>query len=185
MSPLLFGFISLLCSVSCRSDDGSQMSILNDLYDSTSGNSWTYNMDSSATKWNFTTDSSGAYLYDSCTDKFAGVQCAKQSIRDLDVSDFGLIGTVPSSLGNLVSVKELSLGTNMITGTIPTSLGLLTAVDRLDLSSNTFSGSLPYELCQMNANSIDISENPYIECYDQCFGTTDITVDCDDEVYYC
>jgi hypothetical protein len=180
--------LSAACMLSMTNgakDNSSPMSILNDLYDATAGSSWTYNNDDSAMKWNFTTDGSGAYVYDPCSDKFAGVSCKNDVIKSLDVTNFGLSGYLYPSLGNLDSVQELSLGTNHITGTIPTTLSLLTAVHNLDLSNNMFSGSLPHELCQINAKSIDISENPDITCYDQCFGTTDITVNCDDEVYYC
>lgn len=175
--------LSLWSVVNCY--NSSAMSILNDLYESTLGSSWTYQDNDSAIKWNFTIDESGTYIYNMCLDMFAGVECENEVIKLLDVTNFGLTGQLSSSLGHLTSVDGISLSMNHITGTIPTSLGQLSVVKWLDFSNNTFSGSLPNELCQLNVNTIDISENPYITCYDQCFDTTGIYINCDDEIYYC
>lgn len=50
--------------------------------------------------------------------------CAPRSGLDLDFGD-QLVGTIPSSIGDLVSLTTLELGHNQLTGTVPASISTL------------------------------------------------------------
>src|SRR6266542_3903980 len=54
-----------------------------------------------------------------------------------------LNGSIPSSFGNLVNLKELDISDNQLTGSIPTSIGNLVKLEFLDLYFNQLSGSIP------------------------------------------
>ncbi|KAM7270933.1 hypothetical protein ACFE04_030147 [Oxalis oulophora] len=58
-------------------------------------------------------------------------------------------GPLPTFLGNLTSLKTLSVGINALSGTIPKELGNLKQLTLLGLGSNNFSGPLPSELGQL------------------------------------
>lgn len=67
----------------------------------------------------------------------------------LELSDNGLTGTIPASMGGLVMLSTLDLSHNEITGTIPGELGALTKLHTLSLGSNKFTGVLLGELGQL------------------------------------
>uniref|UniRef100_A0A0A9DL37 Uncharacterized protein n=1 Tax=Arundo donax TaxID=35708 RepID=A0A0A9DL37_ARUDO len=54
-----------------------------------------------------------------------------------------LIGTIPSSFGNLLNLVYLSSRFNNLQGVISTSLYNLSSLQKLDLQNNKFGGSLP------------------------------------------
>ena len=58
----------------------------------------------------------------------------------------GLSGPIPSELGNLSNLTDLSLWLNDLTGPIPPELGNLTLLQHLDLAINDLSGPIPPEL---------------------------------------
>jgi len=60
------------------------------------------------------------------------------------MSDNGLNGSIPSSLGNISSLQVLDLSNNNLQGQIFGWIGNMSSLDFLDLSGNNFSGSLPY-----------------------------------------
>ncbi|KAL9339851.1 hypothetical protein Peur_068866 [Populus x canadensis] len=60
------------------------------------------------------------------------------------MSDNGLNGSIPSSLGNISSLQVLDLSNNNLQGQIFGWIGNMSSLDFLDLSWNNFSGSLPY-----------------------------------------
>jgi Leucine-rich repeat (LRR) protein len=55
----------------------------------------------------------------------------------------GLSGMIPSNIGNLVNVKEISLQHNSFQGSLPQQIGELKSITKLDLSYNDISGVLP------------------------------------------
>ncbi|CAB9513123.1 Fibronectin leucine rich transmembrane protein 2 [Seminavis robusta] len=63
----------------------------------------------------------------------------------LDVND-ELTGSVPSLIGQLTSLKWLSLAPSDIGGTIPTEIGMLSDLQELYLSNPNIFGTLPSEL---------------------------------------
>lgn len=100
-----------------------------------------------------------------------GLVC--RSLTHLDASDNEIYGTIPSSLGDLISLvvldlsgnklqgkipesmshlkylKYLSLADNNLTGTIVNKFGRLVSLEVLDLSSNSLSGVLPQDLVNL------------------------------------
>lgn len=54
--------------------------------------------------------------------------------------------TIPTEIGQLVSLDVLSTFFNMFTGTVPTELGQLAFLRTLVLENNALTGSLPTEL---------------------------------------
>jgi Leucine-rich repeat (LRR) protein len=55
----------------------------------------------------------------------------------------GIIGTIPTSLGNLARLEILELRANFLDGEIPTTFGGLDAIQTLDLQHNQLSGQIP------------------------------------------
>lgn len=92
-----------------------------------------------------------------------GVLVENKDVTEL-VFDFNnLVGPIPASLGNLTSLRKLSLYGNGLTGTVPVQLGNLTHLEYLALAANSLTGTLPSALStmtslkQLYANSNDFS----------------------------
>ncbi|KAF7849297.1 hypothetical protein BT93_L1011 [Corymbia citriodora subsp. variegata] len=64
----------------------------------------------------------------------------------LDLSNNSLVGRVPPSIGALHNLQELYLSRNMLMGEIPSSIGNLTLLNRLHVSFNDFYGEIPESL---------------------------------------
>ena len=60
-----------------------------------------------------------------------------------------LMGSIPSSIGNLVQLTKLDVGLTGLQGTIPSSIGRLSQLQVLDLYYNEFSGGIPMSLGEM------------------------------------
>lgn len=82
------------------------------------------------------------------------------TLTNLNLSSNNLAGSVPASIGNLTNLTNLNLGGNSLTGAIPAELGNLTNLTCLDLGSNNLTGTIPNELGKLgNLESLDISGN--------------------------
>ncbi|XP_050125952.1 probable LRR receptor-like serine/threonine-protein kinase At3g47570 isoform X3 [Malus sylvestris] len=57
-----------------------------------------------------------------------------------------IYGSIPSGIGNLVSLETLGLGKNSFTGSIPSDMGKLSNLGALQISHNTLSGNIPSSL---------------------------------------
>ena len=73
-----------------------------------------------------------------------------------------LRGTVPYELpkGLGDTLKELDLGNNHLEGSLPSSLGKMTALESLDVHGNRLTGSLPAEMNRMFPDvQLNLTEN--------------------------
>ncbi|KAG0630317.1 hypothetical protein M758_1G169600 [Ceratodon purpureus] len=94
-----------------------------------------------------------------------GVQCGilegENRIIGINISDFGLSGSMPFGLGRLTGLVTLVVAGNRFNGSIPADIGKCINLELLDLSFNSFSGPLPGEIftdCQ-NLKSLSASCN--------------------------
>ena len=101
------------------------------LYNSTNGASWTNN-----TNWLQTNTPCSWYA----------VNCVSGYVGELLLGFDQLSGSIPSQLGNLTQLTNLSLHYNQLSGSIPAELGNLTQLTNLSLGGNQLSGSIPPEL---------------------------------------
>ncbi|CAB9529449.1 LRR receptor-like serine threonine-protein kinase [Seminavis robusta] len=67
-------------------------------------------------------------------------------LKELILFRNGLTGTLPTELGLMTNLTDVSVLANAVTGTIPTELGRLTLLTSLHLASNSLEGTLPSEL---------------------------------------
>ncbi|KAI8901958.1 hypothetical protein BC833DRAFT_575724 [Globomyces pollinis-pini] len=90
--------------------------------------------------------SSGAKLRikDCCTSP--ALRCKSGWLTEINLSNQGLRGTIPSSLTRLTNLDKLRLQQNSLTGKIPPQLGQLTTLTLLELASNQLEGSFPRDL---------------------------------------
>ena len=75
---------------------------------------------------------------------WGGASCNSESlVTSIDILSQDLIGTIPTSIGIITSLKNLDFSHNSIGGTLPTSIGSLTALTYLTLDTNRISGTIP------------------------------------------
>ncbi|KAG8371643.1 hypothetical protein BUALT_Bualt13G0109500 [Buddleja alternifolia] len=74
-----------------------------------------------------------------------GVTCNSHHHRvaAVDISDMGLVGTIPPQLGNLSFLVSLDLRHNFFSGTLPEELSLLHRLKNITLGFNNFNGEIP------------------------------------------
>ncbi|KAK8692538.1 hypothetical protein V6N13_075997 [Hibiscus sabdariffa] len=70
-------------------------------------------------------------------------------VEIMTVSMNRLSGSIPGSLGNISTLKYLSLENNMLSGTIPTEFGKLVNLENLTLNANYLTGNLPPSLAKL------------------------------------
>ena len=94
-------------------------------------------------------------------DEWKGVELANGRVVELRMSSEGIVGTIPSELGNLSNLQGLDLWGNRLTGGIPKELGNLANLRWLWLSSgNQLTGGIPEELGSLsNLQSLDLWGN--------------------------
>ena len=67
-------------------------------------------------------------------------------LREVDLQENGLSGSLPPELGDLVDLERLQLTSNQLSGSIPRELGNLVNLTELWLDGNELSGLIPPEL---------------------------------------
>ena len=83
----------------------------------------------------------------------------------------GLSGKLPSYLGNLNALVELSLYDNHLSGSLPDDLGKLTNICYLRLDNNNFTSSIPSSLCNLSHSTrLDMAGNHFL-CRPACLKT--------------
>ena len=115
----------------------SERAVLMDLFAATNGAGW-----KNATQW-------GSVLP---VEYWHGVVVdGSGSVAGLYLNANALSGTLPSSLGDLISLQVLSLTGNKLLGGIPSSVGQLVSLQQLWLDANSLSGSIPTEIVGMTS----------------------------------
>ncbi|GAU16148.1 hypothetical protein TSUD_297780 [Trifolium subterraneum] len=95
---------------------------------------------------------------DPCGESWEGIKCSGSSVTEIDLSDFGLSGSMGYQLSSLTSVTYFDLSNNNLNGQIPYQLP--PNARTIDLSKNEFSGSIPYSIGQMkDLNSLNLAHN--------------------------
>ena len=76
---------------------------------------------------------------------WVGVTCAARHLRVavLNISYFGLAGTIPPELGNLSFLVELRFRNNSFSGTLPVELARLRRLKFVSFGYNNFKGEIP------------------------------------------
>ncbi|MFT6333871.1 MAG: hypothetical protein ACI86M_003004 [Saprospiraceae bacterium] len=122
-----------------------------DLYNNTNGASWTSNVGwiAGAAGTNCTP----------CT--WYGITCDNQeNIIEVDLFNNNLVGTVPSTLGELTKIRTLKLMNNDLSGTFPDIWADLDVIEFIDLSNNEFTGIMPSSLGSLlKLNTLYIENN--------------------------
>ncbi|XP_064967863.1 probable inactive receptor kinase At1g48480 [Musa acuminata AAA Group] len=72
-----------------------------------------------------------------------GVACESGRVGCLRLPGAGLIGRIPAAVGNLTSLRTLSLRFNALSGPLPPELASLAALRNLYLQGNRLSGDIP------------------------------------------
>jgi Leucine-rich repeat (LRR) protein len=81
-------------------------------------------------------------------------------VVDLELSENGLTGTIPPSIGNLSALNFLVLNQNNLSGSIPAQVGNLSNIRSLYLAYNQLTGSIPSALGNLStATDIEIEAN--------------------------
>jgi len=139
-------FIPLSKSFSQAVDVNDSLALVN-LYDSTNGANWLNN-----SNWLTTSPVSTWY----------GVTVQNGRVIWLLLSKNKLVGSIPSSLGNLTQLNIFDLSANQISGNVPSSLGNLVNLFGLDISFNQLSGIVPLSLNNLSNNAtVRINNNQF------------------------
>jgi Leucine-rich repeat (LRR) protein len=83
------------------------------------------------------------------------------SLVDLSLEECAFFGAIPSELGHLRDLEQLWLYDNDLSSSIPSELGLLKAAKIIALDVNQLTGTVPVEIGQLatSLNEINITMN--------------------------
>lgn len=127
------------------------LSTLTTLYNATNGDNWT-----TKTNWDITGETS----CDPCNDNWYGITCENGRVTEINLEDNKLIGTLPTSIGDLSELKILNLKKNQIGNSIPIAIGNLSNLQQLTLSGNQLTGTIPSEIGNLsNLLKLELSFN--------------------------
>lgn len=83
-------------------------------------------------------------------------------LTSIDFSGKNLVGTIPTSIGNLLYLQNLSLASNSLTGPIPSSISEMHELVHLDLSSNQLNGTVPQFISDIkNLKFLNLENNKF------------------------
>ncbi|RDY01313.1 Receptor protein kinase CLAVATA1, partial [Mucuna pruriens] len=95
---------------------------------------------------------------------FSGVTCNQDfRVVALNVSFIPLFGQVPSEIGKLDKLENLTLAQDNLTGVLPPELAALTNLKLLNISHNLFNGPFPGEI------TLPMTELEVLDAYDNGF----------------
>eukprot|EP01084_Bolivina_argentea_P224243 379234_1 len=121
---MMLSAVSLLFGITIGTIPNTEKQALEDIYNSTNGDNWTY-------KQNWFTNGNACTWY--------GIKCnsAETNVIDIELQQNGLSGTLPNSIGNFPELQFLSLDLtpNFISGTLPESIGKLTKMTLFSIAA--------------------------------------------------
>ena len=127
------------------------------LYKATKGENW-----DESTGWKEAPTLGDGFNDDPCSPPvWFGLICdAQPRVQVVNLRGNGLQGEIPSDLGDLTALGNLTLSSNSLTGTIPPQLGSLPFLRVLALSANGLSGTIPLQLANLTTlESLSLSSN--------------------------
>ncbi|KAM7275827.1 hypothetical protein ACFE04_017693 [Oxalis oulophora] len=81
-------------------------------------------------------------------------------LKLIDLSGNKFVGSIPSGIGNCLSLRTIDLSDNLLSGTIPDSMEKLRLCTSLRLSKNALEGEVPSWIGEfLNLESLDLSGN--------------------------
>ncbi|MCG2418365.1 Two component regulator three Y domain protein [Aequorivita sp. F47161] len=131
-TTILTCFFLFIASIAVAEISKQDKEILLDLYSSTNGQKWNMKWDLNApvATWH-------------------GITVANNKVIAIELHFNNLSGTLPASLGHLLSLQRLELSFNPIGGTLPNELGNLSNLEVLALNATSLSGTIPESLGQL------------------------------------
>lgn len=94
------------------------------------------------------------------------------TLQSFDALSCNIKGGIPSQIGNLKNLYDISLKDNQLVGQIPSSVGTLPLLQRLDLSDNNLNGTIPGQICQLKyLNQLLLSRNQIYGSVPNCIGS--------------
>lgn len=135
-----------------------EFNALHDFFVSTNGSGWIWKRPTIlfGTIWNFNNlnYSDENYLKRPCGDKWQGIGCKTLTspsfpcgVNSINLNNYGLDGSIPSSISNLSMLQNFSLTLNpLLVGTLPTQIASLSNLLYLRLLKVGLNGTLPTEL---------------------------------------
>jgi len=180
-----FGIFLLLLRYVSPTTAPSEINALERLYNSTGGNSDTWNFSGineclsetsapnfgelSGARWDFTKNSDGAFIHNPCAVRssgknFAGVGCTCSTNQLCSITTIALpCGnlTGPPDVGALTNLASLYLSRNSLRGSLPLTLGSLKKLEHLNLDHNLLTGSIPSVLLGnlQNLQTLSVFQN--------------------------
>ena len=102
---------------------------------------------------------------------WTGVKCSLNRVTQISMVNYGVHGTIPTSIGSLQQLTYFSfLQSNSLTGRIPSALGFLTNLQYFNVWGNSLTGEIPSSIGL-------ISSLTYIEMgYNQLSGSIPTTI---------
>lgn len=102
---------------------------------------------------------------------WGGVSCNSDfSVTSISLPYDGISGTLPTSIGTLLSLIELYYFSNQLFGTLPTSMGGMSSLKQLNLNSNRLNGIVPQSFCSLKLDTLSLSSSG-VTCYPGCLST--------------
>ncbi|KAI3470539.1 hypothetical protein Pfo_027202 [Paulownia fortunei] len=114
-----------------------------------------------------------------------GVTCDSRHNRvsELDISEMGLVGSIPPEIGNLSFLVHLNMRDNFFYGPIPPSIFNMSSLEVIVLTNNSLSGNLPVDICRHSLRRLRVlrlSENKFYgeipSSLDQCSQLQEISL---------
>ncbi|MCZ2101052.1 MAG: cadherin domain-containing protein [Chitinophagales bacterium] len=154
---IFYVFLSFLLTASLLQAQVSEAEFeaLKAIYNSTGGSNWKEN-----TGWvNIKTATKN-----DVTSEWHGLIVEDGHVRRIDLRNNNLIGYLPTQIGALEWLDNLTLEGNKLEGSLPASLGNMTELTRIQLSRNLFSGPWPENLKQLKKLEYMIALNNPFNC---------------------